>query len=209
MNLILIEKELQKRLNYPYIWGRKQNNSFDYETNYIYNIFSFDELLNEIKLRHKTNYQEYFNYAINRWFNFWSAFAVEKIFCLNEGVSPALNSRDRLVDFTLKGIKFDHKTSVFPKGFNNSINYAISNPEILTKWLYTNQSQQQRKHLKNRLFIVLYDSENFEHWKLKANISWLKTIIDDYVDGFDQDKLITLNLTGFELINTDVIWAIK
>lgn len=209
MNLILVENELQKRLNYPYVWGRKQNNSFDYETNYIYNIFNFDELLQEIKLRHKTNYEEYFNYAINRWFNFWSAYAVEKIFCLNDGVSPALNSRDRLVDFTLRGIKFDHKTSVFPKGFNKSLNFAVSNPEILTEWLYINQSQQQRKHLKNRLFIVLYDSVNFEHWKLKAEISWLKNIIDDYVESFDHNDLITLNLSGFELIKTDVIWAIK
>lgn len=205
MNLDLVENELQKRLIYPSVWVRKQNNSFDYETNYIYSIFYFDELLHEIKLRHKTNYVDYFNYAINCWFNFWSAYAAEKIFCLNDGVTPALNSRDRLVDFTLRGINFDHKTSVFPKGFNKPLDFAISYPEKLTEWLYVNQSQQLRKHLKNRLFIVLYDSINFEHWKLRAQISWLKTIIDNYVEEFDQDKLITLNLTGLELIKTDVI----
>jgi len=31
-----IETELKKRLKYPYLWGRKQNNDYDHRTNFIY-----------------------------------------------------------------------------------------------------------------------------------------------------------------------------
>jgi len=40
--LINIEKELKKRLPYPYKWGRKQNDEFDKLTNFVYSIPSFD-----------------------------------------------------------------------------------------------------------------------------------------------------------------------
>ena len=53
------------------------------------------------------------------------------------------------------------------------MDYAKNNPAELIQWLYSNQSQEGRKHLKNRLFLVLVD-KNKEHWKLKAEISLLK-----------------------------------
>ena len=45
--LIQIEKELKKRLAYPYKWGRKQNDQFDKLTNFVYRILPFDEILKE------------------------------------------------------------------------------------------------------------------------------------------------------------------
>jgi hypothetical protein len=100
-----------------------------------------------------------------------------------------------LVDFTIKGISFDHKTSVFPKGFGKSISYAKDNPKELIEWLYENQSQEQRKHLKNRLFVVLFSSDG-EHWKLKSEILWLEKIILEYLRNFDENKLIKINPTA-------------
>jgi hypothetical protein len=118
-SLIKIESELKKRLIYPYIWGRKQNDLFDNATNFIYKINSFDDLLKEIELHFKqrTDYQDYFNYALNRWYNFWSAQCIEQIFCSLPGVVPALDSKDKLIDFTIHGVHSIIKHLSFPKTF--------------------------------------------------------------------------------------------
>jgi len=209
-SLINIERELKKRLSYPYKWGRKQNNEFDRLTNFVYRISVFEEVLKEIERRFKKDkeHSNISNYALNRWYNFWSAQAVEKIFCSLPNVKPALDSKDRLVDFTIDGVKFDHKTSIFPKNFPYKIDEAIKKTNELILWLYKNQSQQQRKHLKNRLFIVLYSSDG-EHWKLKSEISWLKERIEKYMQGFNPHYLLKFSLEKNQATLSDVIWAIR
>jgi len=210
VNLDQIETELKKRFNYPYKWGRKQNDQFDKLTNFIYSTFLFDDVVKEINRRFKNdpNRKNISNYALNRWYNFWSAQAVEKIFCSLPNVKPALDSKDRLVDFTIDGVTFDHKTSVFPKNFPYQIKEAVKKTDELIKWLYKNQSQQQRKHLQNRLFVVLY-SRDGEHWKLKAEISWLKERIEKYLEGFNPDYLLKFQLEKNHYTLSDVIWAVK
>ena len=205
-----IEKELKKRLTYPYKWGRKQNDEFDKLTNFVYRIPSFEEVLKETESRFRKDkeHQNIANYALNRWYNFWSAQAVEKIFCSLSNVKPALDEKDRLVDFTIDGFTFDHKTSIFPKNFPYTINEAIKKTDQLILWLYKHQSQQQRKHLKNRLFIVLYSADG-EHWKLKAEISWLKERIEKYMEGFNPHYLIKFDLEKNQETISDVIWAIR
>lgn len=189
---------------------QKQNDYFDNKTNFIYHTKTFDELLNEINKRFISDkkYQVYYNYALNRWFNFWSAFAIEKIFCSLPNVKAAYNHKDRLKDFSIKGITFDHKTTVFPKNFNETINKAKKDPLTLIKWLYKNQSKQNRRHFHNRLFIVLYCSKG-EHWKLKAEILWLKEIIENYLTEFEPNKLFSLELSKEFTTLADIIWAIK
>ena len=210
MNLIEVESEHKKRFSYPHKWGQKQNDYFDSLTNFIYKIDSFEKLLHEtnIRFKEKPDYKKYFDYSLNRWFNFWSAQAVEKIFCSLPNVQPALDGKDKLVDFTIDGVKFDHKTSIFPKNFPYPINEAVKKTDELIKWLYRYQSQQQRKHLKNRLFIVLYSPDG-EHWKLKAEISWLKERIEKYMTGFNPDYLLKFQFEKESYALADVIWAIK
>ncbi len=210
INLTQIETELKKRLTFPYKWGRKQNDQFDKLTNFIYRTFLFDDVIKEINSRFKKDneHQNISNYALNRWYNFWSAQAVEKIFCSLPNVEPALDSKDRLVDFIIDGVTFDHKTSVFPKNFPYPIKEAVKKTDELINWLYKNQSQQQRKHLKNRLFVVLYSPDS-EHWKLKAEISWLKGRIEKYMLGFNPNYLMKFNFEQGSTTITDVIWAIK
>jgi hypothetical protein len=209
-SLIKIETELKKRLFYSYKWGRKQNDLFDNATNFIYRTVLFDEVLDEIDKRFKDqeDYQDYFNYTLNRWYNFWSAQCIEQIFCSLPGVVPALDEKDRLIDFTIHGATFDHKTSVFPKNFPYKIEDAIKHTDELIKWLYKNQSQQKRKHLNNRLFIVLYSNDR-EHWKLKAEINWLKERIEKYMLGFNPDYLMKFEFEQGKSIISDIIWAIK
>lgn len=213
LDLKYIEKQLGYRIAYPYHWGQRQNDFWDNRTNFIYKTATWDELQNLIKLTreaYELDHDKFFQYATNRWFNYWSARAIEQIFTEIDGVVPAINHKDRLVDFSIKGINFDHKTSVFPKGFNQTINYAQQHPKELLKWLYTHQSQQKRKHLKNRLFIVVYDPKHKAHWKLKADIFWLKSLIQQYMQTYRPEQLYHLQLTPHNApALADIIWAIK
>jgi len=145
---------------------------------------------------------------LNRWYNFWSAQAVEKILCSLPNVKPALDEKDRLVDFTIDGVTFDHKTSIFPKNFPYKITEAIKKTNELIIWLYKNQSQQQRMHMKNRLFIVLYSPDG-EHWKLKSEIAWLKNRIEKYMKGFNPHFLLKFPFEKNQETLADVIWATK
>jgi hypothetical protein len=208
--LLNIEKELKKRLAYPYKWGRKQNDVFDKLTNFVYKISSFDEVLKETESRFRKDkeHQNIANYALNRWYNFWSAQAVEKIFCSLPNVKPALDEKDRLVDFTIDGVTFDHKTSIYPQNFPYTIQEAIKKTDELILWLYKHQSQQQRKHLKNRLFIVLFSSDG-DHWKLKAEIPWLKERLEQYMEGFNPHYLLKFQLEKNHETISDIIWAIR
>ena len=209
-SLHLREQELKKRWAHPYRWGRVQNDLFDSQTRFVYRVFAFDEVMAQLERRFSAspNRDAFFNYALNRWYNFWSARAVEGIFCNLDGVMPAKNKYDRLVDFTLNGVRFDHKTSVFPRGFGRDLSFAVNHLTVLIEWFYRNQSQQQRKHFGNRLFLVLYDAQG-EHWKLKAELTWLRQIVGDYVATFDAVNLRRFNFTAEHETLSDVIWAIK
>lgn len=211
IDLHTCENELKKRWELPYVWGKKQNDEWDNHSKFIYETDQWEQLLVKIKQVSKDrnlNHSEFLNYSANRWYNYKSAMAVEFIFSQLEGVQPNLNFRNKLIDFNLKGIDFDLKSSVFPKAFDRNLLYAQQNSEKLINWLYTHQSTQGRQHFANRLFLMVY-SENGDHWKLKAEISWLKKIIEDYVANFEKDKLHKLEFQPGKPVFSDIIWGIK
>jgi hypothetical protein len=200
MDFIRLESQLKERLHFRYFWGRKQSNDWDAKTNFIYSTDTLEKLI-EVTSNFTEDEK---NYAFNRWYNFWSAMAVEKMFSLHKKVVPNLNKYDKLIDFSINTISFDHKTSVFPKGFNKSIDYAKQNASELITWLYVNQSQDGRKHLENRLFVIMYD-KNGEHWKLKSELKLIKNKIDDYVVHFDENNLICITVENKKIVS-DIIW---
>lgn len=201
MNLQSLESELKKRLDFPYTWGRKQSDEWDRKTKFIYQTQDFESL--ETQCKDFDN--ELRNYAFNRWLNFWSAKAIEQIFTNYPNVRKEENQFSKTVDFYISEIPFDHKSSVFPKQFGQSLDYAIEHKKELIEWLYQNQSQQGRKHLENRLFIIFFDEKNGEHWKLKTELSLIKEKIEDYLGNFSKDNLVSLNLESREILS-DVIW---
>ena len=205
------EKELKKRWELPYVWGRKQNDVWDKYSGFVYEIRDWEQLkmkVTEVSRVQKINEKEFLNYCSNRWYNFLSAMAVENAFSKIEGVVPSPNAKNRFVDFYLYGIGFDLKTSVFPSNFSPGLSYAQTHPEKLVKWLYDNQSSQQRKHLENRLFLIVY-AQNGQHWKLKAELAWLEDLIKNYAAGFQAKNLIELELQPGKTTFSDIIWAIK
>lgn len=212
IDLIALETELKRRTAEPFTpWGRKQDNRWDGLTRFAYQVRTWDELKHRAAAVYPKSVDRdaFFSYAANRWFNFWSAQGVEHIFAQLPGVTPNKNRYDRLVDFTLHGITFDHKTSVFPKYFPESIQFAWQHPEALIHWLYQNQSGEGRQHFANRLFIVLFDSHTAEHWKLRAELRWLQSKIHHYVRKFDPDQLTALSFTRNTITLADIIWAVK
>ena len=200
LNVQLLEKELRARRKYPYRWGRKQADSWDRQTQFIYDTQTFSDFQRHVQGMSEALKQ----YAMNRWYNFWSAMAVEQMFAEHPTVKANVNQYDKLVDFSIGGIPFDHKTSVFPKRFPYSFHYAQNHRSKLISWLYTHQSQQGRKHLRNRLFVVLYDSQAKEHWRLKAELGWLKHHIDLYMHHFDPAALFHLQVEG-KSVQSDVL----
>jgi hypothetical protein len=200
-----IETELKKRVaNHPPTqWGRKQNNAWDRQTRFIYDVPEWAALRRQITAFE----QPLANYAVNRWFNYWSAYAVEQIFCTMPGVTANVNQKDRLVDFAINGINFDHKTSVFPQKYTQSTRFAWFNKAHLITWLYQNQSRQQRYHTANRLFIILY-ARNEQHWALRAELGLLHDKIKKYIDAFTPDNLVEIRL-GQDTALSDLIWCVN
>jgi hypothetical protein len=211
VDLSKIETELKKRLDYPYSWGRKQNDLWDRHSGFIYNTGTWKEVVELSKIKaEKENLEQkaFLNYTANRWYNYRSAKAVETIFRDSPGVLPVKNEKDRLRDFNLKGVDVDLKTSVFPQGFGHNSEYAKEHPRELISWLYKNQSTQQRLHFANRLFLIVY-AEGGEHWKLKAEISLIKMVIEDYVANFDPQKMLKFEFQPGKTTFSDVIWLKK
>ncbi|MDP3314276.1 hypothetical protein [Lutibacter sp.] len=211
MDYLLLENELKNRHSIPYNWGVKQQNKLDSLTNFIYKTPELSDVLNIINLQFSKHpkFDILRNYSLNRWYNFWSAKGIETYFSEHNGVTIHPNKFNKFIDFYINTIPFDHKTTIFPKGFKKSLPYAIEHKQELINWLYANQSLEQREHYNNRLFIVLYNSENNdEHWKLKAELSWIFKKITTYLINFDPSKLCCFSNNGNN-IYADIIWAIK
>lgn len=204
-----IEQQLRLRLAYPYRWGRKQNDLWDGYTQYVYTTFQWDALVEKMKAtceRHALNKHELFQYAANRWYNYWHSVAVEHLFSTFGSVKRAENEKDREKDFYFYGIPFDHKTSVFPKQFTGRFHEVQKNATSLLYWLYEKQSSQQRYHTQNRLFLIVHRSDG-AHWKLKCELGLVKEHIEKYAANFTRSQLQTLTFANGATALSDIIWV--
>lgn len=211
LDLEHIELELKKRLQYPYKWLRKQNDLWDVATKFIYKTPDWDIFVQEMKdAWHQSNFDKsnFINYSMNRWYNFWSAQAVEQLFTDFPGVAPNPNPTKDHYDFRWLGERFDLKTSVFPKRYGENLAFAKAQPKHLIRWFYKNQSKEQRFHLKNRLFIVCHDI-NGEHYKLKAEIGMLQELVHGYMNGRTPADTFSLDLQQETETLADIIWATR
>ena len=119
-------------------------------------------------------------------------------------VQPAANPRDRLRDFTLDGISFDHKTSIWPRAYPGALAAAQDNPTALIQWLYANQSGEGRYHTANRLFVVLHTPDG-AHWKLKADLRRLRAAVHEFLLD-PQLRRVTIE-NGQRAVTSAVIWV--
>jgi hypothetical protein len=208
LNLEYLEGELHKRLALPYHWGGRQTDEADRATAFIYRCPTLAALEQAIatRLARHPNQAKLRQYALNRWFNFQSAQMVEALFCSHPRVTPAPRF-DRTWDFAIDGLRFDHKTTVYPRSYPVPVWEAATTPWHLIEWLYANQSEQQRWHWHNRLFLVLYAADG-QHWKLKAHRRILAAAIGDYLSTFSPDQL-TMVRSASAVALADIIWVIE
>jgi len=222
VSLQYLEKELKKRAQFPYNWNNtKQNNKNDSSTNFVYTSPNFEYIHHKIKTNISDKNLQ--NYALNRWYNFWSAKAVESIFVQNENITAEKNVKHKYSDFliydkhTNKKINFDHKTTVLPKCFNKKVlDFLKNNPpqniqkfdKEIIQWLYENQSQEGRKHWKNRFFVILIDTQKEEHWKLKSELLILHEKISEKLKIFTMRDCVEFTHFG-EKVYSAVFWIVK
>lgn len=126
------------------------------------------------------------------------ASTVYELFCLaHPRVTPEQDKKHKDVDFWVDEVfPFDLKLAPWPKDWDyqsfkkrfEKLEYCINNPAPLIRWYYLNQGIN-RWNWQNRLFIVCYDAQNFDHLGLKADFENMKEVIRSYFDRFDPSKL--------------------
>lgn len=209
MTIAELEAELRARHAVPYQWGQMQNDSLDRRTRFIYSEKTWAGLLSRLtEYRSAADYQEILNYAANRWYNYWSARAVEYFFSESARVRPAANPRDRLRDFFLDGTPFDHKTSVWPARFPGTLAAAQAAPAELVQWLYAHQSGEGRFHSANRLFLILHAADG-AHWKLKADLLLLRAAIREFLRAPVLLRVPLKTKNGPCEVTAAVIWVVQ
>ena len=201
------ETELRARHALPYHWGQRQNDAFDRRTQFIYRQKTWAGLLAYLQsAAAEPDFAALRDYAANRWYNYWSARAVEHFFGESARVRPAPNPRDRLRDFFLDGTAFDHKTSVWPAAYGGTYAAARLDPAPLIRWLYAHQSAQGRQHLENRLFVVLHRADG-AHWQLKADLTRLRAAVRAFLAAPAVQPVLLETPNGPRQVTSAVIWV--
>lgn len=200
---LLIELEKAFHLLSP-DWS-KQNNYDDGRTRFIYEVENVDEII-----RRCQGDEMLFQYALHRWYNYKTSKHCEDLFCL-EGATRVKNQKDREVDIYIRGIPFDVKLTVYSNKFSfypSPLN-TRELKDAMCRWLYENQSQEQRKHLKNRIFIVCYGENKLDSFRLKMDFTQIREKIKQYLIYFQENEFnqITVLDSGKEFsVRTDVIY---
>ena len=188
-----LKEELEKALNLMNPNWKKQNNTDDRLTNFIYYTNSLDKIIEISKSKNLD-----LNYVLHRQYNFKTSNACEKIFEFYGAVREK-NTTHHDIDFYISGEPFDLKLTVYPQALkNDNLLYdltKVNEKNELIRWFYLNQSQQNRKHMKNRLFIVCNGSDNM---KLKSDFlkicKEVKLWIEPYLDKEKKPHFNTLTI---------------
>ena len=150
-------------------WKVRQNNVLDAQTNFIYSIKSFADF-EQYFIDNRDVSLELRSYAEHRWRNFrrhdaWLALIIN----VWPDTKLAVDARDRGKDFSVKiensWIDFDLKVTRYP----NSAEKNLDDLQ-LARWMYLNQSTQNRFHLKNRVFVVASPESSIYEYALAYKV---------------------------------------
>lgn len=158
-------------------WTR-QSDEQDRKTRFIYHMATLDDLLYEYRIAGAD-----LNYALHRWYNFVTSKATEQAFC-EAGAVPERNERHHDIDIWLDGIPYDVKLTVYPHSLSDHP-YDISRrsgKDEMMRWLYAEQSQQGRKELTNRLYVMVDETDPAKAYAGKANIDRIRKGAHLFVD---------------------------
>ena len=172
-----IEKDLIECLGLISADWKMQSNNRDKSTNFIYKAKTLAECLDLIK-RNNANK----DYALHRWYNYITSLKCEDLFC-EYGAVHDTNIYNHNIDIYINNIPFDVKLTVYPAKLSNrpyNLNTRTGKNELI-RWYYTNQSQESRKQLLNRLYVVCDGKDSYECLKLKSDFPLLRKKIEHFM----------------------------
>ena len=179
----------------------KQNNYLDRETSFIYEMENLQDLNTICNMLHVSD--KIRNYAMHRWFNYVISKAYEDEFhqC---GAVPVENYKDSDKDFYIDGTPYDLKVTVLSERYDGAPIDTEEGKKEYIKWLYENQSRQQRYHTKNRLFLVCNGETKRDALIQKANIAKNMQKVKEYVKSY---KPMEVELSSGKTVYSDIILA--
>ena len=179
----------------------KQTDANDFDTGFIYYCKEYRQVVdlayaNDVDLV----------VATHRWYNFVCSKAVEEIFC-ELGARAEKNEKDKYTDFYINDIPFDLKVSVVPAKYPESDLTKRVEKNKLIKWLYENQSQEGRKHERNRIFIICKGNTYFDSLWLKHDFEKIKAKVKAYLDYTISNNVFNeVNLSDNVNVLSDIIY---
>ena len=194
--------QLFQDLNYSFTntkntWKIKQNDKLDFKTNFIYSIQNFAELMQYFATNVNFTPDEKM-YAEHRWRNLkrhdaWLALVIE--FWPDSRL--AKDPRDKSKDFSIRisdsWIDFDLKVTRYPQSIEGDLD-----DESIARWMYVNQSSQNRFHLKNRVFVIAQPESSIYEYELAQKI------VEESSKNLP-DKLIEVPIPNIQIIPKAII----
>ncbi len=116
------------------------------------------------------------------------------------------------IDIYINEIPYDVKLTVYPAKLKRSgeiLNlHNRDDKNTLIRWMYANQSQEGRKHLKNRMFIVCNGENTYQNLALKSDFDIIETRISGYfhfLENNEPNKLVIQDAGQEYEVYSDII----
>lgn len=186
-----LEKDLKDTMNIISANWKMQNDSFDRSTNFIYRMNSLNDCMIEIERKQVDR-----DYALHRWYNYMTSIYCEYIFC-DYGAVREKDKYNHDVDIYIDGIPFDVKLTVYPAKLSTRP-YDLktrSGKDDMIRWYYANQSQQSRKQMINRIYVVCDAPSAHENMVMKSNFDLMRQRISTYMKNAKENGLNELVIT--------------
>lgn len=197
-----LEKDLYDCIGLMGINWTIQKNKDDFDTNFIYKCNTLSQCLEEIEKRGLNK-----NYVLHRWYNYKTSIETESIFC-TYGATHCENLYDHDKDIYINNIPFDVKLTCYPKKLFKEKPYNLtkrSGKNDMINWLYTNQSQENRKQLLNRLYVIC-DGDSYQNSIInKSNFVMIESVIKVFMDYIKTNKINEIVVNGKKVLS-DIIY---
>ena len=187
---IQLEQDLKKCLSLINADWKMQNNYMDRRSNFIYKCNTLEECLKQIQI---TGVDK--EYALHRWYNYMTSIACEYLFC-EFGATHDEDIYNHDVDIYINGIPFDVKLTIYPAKLSHRP-YDLktrSGKNDMIKWYYANQSQQARKQMLNRLYVVCDGKDAYECLIMKSDFSILRQKISAFMSYSIKNGVNKINI---------------
>ncbi len=173
-----LENDLKECLKLIDANWEMQNNQSDESTNFIYKCDTLEECLNQIS-ENKVDK----DYALHRWYNYKTSTSCEYFFC-DYGAVHEEDIYKHDIDIYINDIPFDVKLTIYPaKLSDRPYNLKTrTGKNKMIEWFYANQSQQARKQMLNRLYVVCDGGNQEESLKMKSDFSTIRKRVKAFME---------------------------